>query len=734
MRTVQLFNDNWLFASQKLALDAPDDAFESVVLPHTNQVFSHRSADADAYQFVSTYRKRFRLPEDQNGRLVFLDFDGAMVASAVYLNDWFVGSHLGGYTPFSFDATPYLNDDENIVTVYLDSTERPDVPPFGNMVDFLTFGGIYRDVHLRMVDPCHIQHVFARPTQVLTSPRLTCDIQLNDYRPDLTLSGTLRDQHDTVIASTQHALSPECAALEFPEPLDVELWSLNQPILYSLELTLFEHASQLDTIHTRIGFREAEFRPDGRFYLNGEAVKLVGLNRHQTYPFIGAAAPARLQRQDADILKYELGCNVVRTSHYPQSPHFLDRCDEIGLLVFEEIPGWQHLGDANWQNFVLRDVRAMIERDRNRPSIILWGVRINESPDNSGLYTRTNRLAHQLDPTRQTGGVRDFLESEFLEDVFTYNDFSNTVLEPIHQPHLITEFGGHMFPTKSWDNEERRIQHALLHANVQNLQLGCDKIAGAIGWCAFDYNTHHEFGSGDHICHHGVMDIFRLPKWAAYVYRSQLSPEQAVVLQAATHWTMGDRAGGGNDPLVVFSNCEEIEVFVGTAFIGRYQPDRATYNHLAHPPFTVRWPAGSTLWGQAFGDLRIVGYIGGEVVAEQVIASDHTAHALLLETDTPQLQADGSDMTRLVVKITDRYGNILPYTVCVVQVELVGDATLIGENPLPIIGGQAALYVKSGRRRGSVRITAGTPGLLPASVSLILENQKRSPADQENQP
>jgi len=194
--------------------------------------------------------------------------------------------------------------------------------------------------------------------------------------------------------------------------------------------------------------------------------------------------------------------------------------------MFEEIPGWQYIGDTAWQHLVLRDVKAMIERDRNRPSIILWGVRINESPDHTGLYQRTNALAHELDPTRQTGGVRDFLESEFLEDVFTYNDFSNSVLNPIHQPYLITEFGGHMFPTKSWDHEERRIQHAQLHAKVQNLQIGCDKVAGAIGWCAFDYNTHREFGSGDRICHHGVMDIFRLPKWAAYLYGSQLPPNR----------------------------------------------------------------------------------------------------------------------------------------------------------------------------------------------------------------
>ncbi|MBZ0297218.1 MAG: glycoside hydrolase family 2 protein, partial [Anaerolineae bacterium] len=180
----------------------------------------------------------------------------------------------------------------------------------------------------------------------------------------------------------------------------VELWSLNNPARYGLwtELQLADGNTD-DNGAFPFGFREAEFRDDG-FYLNGEKINLIGLNRHQTYPYIGAAAPKRLQEKDADIIKHELGCNIVRTSHYPQSPHFLRRCDEIGLLVFEEIPGWQFIGDEDWQGISLRDVEAMIKRDRNHPSIVLWGVRINESQDNTAFYTRTNELAHQLDPTR----------------------------------------------------------------------------------------------------------------------------------------------------------------------------------------------------------------------------------------------------------------------------------------------------------------------------------------------
>ncbi len=264
--------------------------------------------------------------------------------------------------------------------------------------------------------------------------------------------------------------------------------------------------------------------------------------------------PARVQRRDAWILKHELHCNIVRTSHYPQSPDFLDACDELGLLVLEEIPGWQHIGDLEWQNIAVRNVGEMIRRDWNHPSIVLWGVRINESQDNHDFYTRTNELAHSLDDARQTGGIRYLRDSERLEDVFTINDFGFPLQLPNHPLYLNTEFNGHMFSTKRFDNVTIVAEHVRRHARVHNQLAGDDRYAGGIGWCAFDYNTHANFGSGDHICYHGVSDIFRIPKPAAYFYKSQCDPEEEVVLEAGFFWSDGDKpeaAGTGPcaDPL-----------------------------------------------------------------------------------------------------------------------------------------------------------------------------------------
>lgn len=732
MRSIIPFNNDWLFVPEDADGNTPDNVFERVTLPHTNTVLPHHNFDNLEYQFVSTYRKRFTLPQARDGRRVYLDFDGAMIAAEVFVNGRKVGENEGGYTPFSFDITDVVNESgENLLTVRLDSTERPDIPPYAGVVDYLTFGGIYRDVWLRYEEQCHITNIFVRTKDVLTDkPKLEADITVKNYgsfEQTVTILWGFTGGHypasgggDVQAGTTVPAGGESTITVDYMwENGSVQLWTLDKPVLYGLHAKAQygeKHAPYGDYVQTKFGFREAVFKEDG-FYLNGEKVMLRGLNRHQTYPYIGAAAPARLQRKDADIVKYELGCNIVRTSHYPQSPHFLNRCDEIGLLVFEEIPGWQSIGDADWQGISLRDVEAMIVRDRNHPSIVLWGVRINESWDNEAFYTATNALAHKLDPTRQTGGVRFFQNSQFLEDVFTFNDFSNSVQDPENTPHMITEFNGHMFSTKSFDQEERQVEHAIRHARVQDKAAGHEKVTGAIGWCAFDYNTHREFGSGDRMCYHGVSDIFRLPKFAAYFYESQLSPSVRPVIRAATFWTMGDRSGGNVDPLVVFSNCDEIEVYTGDELYKRFQPDRETYPHLPHPPFVVK--GLQLLWGgHQFEDLRVVGFINGEAVAEQQIRADGLPNMLVLLPDDTELNADGADMTRLVFKITDKYGNRLPYATQTVTFEIEGPGELIGENPFALVGGQAALYVKARHEAGTVTVRART-ARLPEAVATI---------------
>jgi beta-galactosidase len=383
--------------------------------------------------------------------------------------------------------------------------------------------------------------------------------------------------------------------------------------------------------------------------------------------------------------------------------------------VFEEVPGWQHVGDAAWQGLILRDLEAMIVRDRNHPSLILWGARVNESADYHDFYTATNALAHRLDPTRQTGGVRYKYDSERLEDVFTMNDFGYDLRPPNYSKYFVTEFCGHLYPTKSFDQEERVRQHAIHHAHVHN-QIGGQKIAGGIGWCAFDYNTSLDFGSGDRICYHGVMDIFRQPKIAAGFYAAHADPATKIVLEPATYWKMGDKAGGGVEPLVIFSNCDEIEIFVGSKSRGRWKPDREKYSNLARPPFVATGLSAG--WGMDWEPLELRGYIGGKHVITRKISHDGQPARLEMTADDPKIVADAADMTRVGLRIVDEFGNVLPFAMQPVTLKVSGPGELVGDNPFPMPGGRGAVYVRSTRKTGVITVLAETARLKPQKVTI----------------
>ena len=744
MRDVFPLNRNWLYGGEAvpgcLDTEFDDSGFERVSIPHANRTFPWHGFDDKDYQFVSVYRRRLALPEDLRGRRVFVDFAGVMTAATVALNGHVLGEHRGGYTPFSFEISDHVRwGEDNVLAVKVDSTEREDIPPFGGNIDYLTFGGIYREVALRVVSDTFVENVFAKPANVLRVDRRV-DVRcfLDSRRApsaSLTLTAELRDG-ERVVASESRGVSPEEASsfsdLVLGDVGPVELWDAEQPKLYEVLVRLHEDDRCIDQYATRVGFREARFTPDG-FYLNGIHLKLRGLNRHQTYPYVGGAMPARVQRRDALILKNELKCNVVRTSHYPQSAHFLDCCDEIGLLVFEEIPGWQHIGDEGWKELACRDVEAMIRRDWNHPSIILWGVRINESQDDHMFYARTNRIAHALDDSRQTSGVRYFLDSELLEDVFGMNDFNPDFITPPRHPlYLNTEFAGHMFPTKRTDNAERTQEHALRHARVHDMLGMDDRFAGGIGWCAFDYNTHANFGSGDRVCYHGVSDIFRVPKPAAGFYRSQCNPEEEVVLEPGFHWSIGDGSDyAGQGQGVIFSNCDRLRVYIGDQLQAELEPDRERFGNLPHPPFFFSELSGTAPWRRVWGDLRIDGYLGDRKVVSRTLSSKGVDQRFCVEPDDAELLGDGIDATRVVLRVTDEFGAPRPFATGAIALTLEGPGEIVGENPFALVGGAGAVWIKTREAEGTIILRAKHPVLGTKTVRIEVGGGTVAGAEEE---
>jgi beta-galactosidase len=769
-RLVLSMNRDWRYHPAKVdgaeSIGFDDSNFERVVVPHTNIELPWHSFDDKEYEFISTYRRRFKLPEEAADRRVFVDFEGVMTASTVWINGVRLGEYKGGFTPFAFELTEHLRrGSENVLLVQVDSTERADIPPFGYEIDYMTFGGIYREVSLRIVPSTYIDNIFAQPKDAASgSPSLDVHCFLAGdaaSRGELSIEVELRDGDQTIAkdrltvehpnwapsgsatsldpytdASVYSAIEttkdPARYTISLAQLRNVKLWNLEEPQLYTVYVRLIRSGQVVDEDKRRIGFREAVFTDRG-FSLNGKIIKLRGLDRHQTFPFVGQAMPARVQRKDADILRKDLHCNIVRTSHYPQSRHFLDRCDEIGLLVLEEIPGWQHIGDEKWKEVAIDNVGRMIRRDWNHASIVLWGVRINESLDDHDFYTRTNAFSHALDPSRQTGGIRYFQESEFLEDVFTMNDFGFPLKPPCHPRYLNTEFVGHTFPTKTTDDDERQREHTLRHARIHNQLASNPQYAGGIGWCAFDYNTHSNFGAGDRICYHGVSDIFREPKPAAGFYKSQCDPGEEIVLEPAFHWARGDESVGFAKA-VFCSNCEHLKVFARAdslesnpwVLLAEVDPNREEFDHLKYPPFLLdlskidlkKFRAG-------WGDLRVDGFINGKQVISKSLSGRGVDTKFVLLPDDRELKADGADSTRVVMRVTDEFGAIRTYANDPIVFTLEGPGRLIGDNPFSLVGGTGAVWLRAKEQPGTLKLTAEHPRLGTQVVELDITSASK---------
>ncbi len=732
-RLILPMNRNWRF-SRTASPDAfeknfDDSSFERVAIPHSNVRLPWHGFDDKLYQFVSVYRRHFKLPREAQGRHVFIDFEGVMTASTVWLNGVRIGEYKGGYTPFSFDLTEHVDfDRENVLAVSVDSNERPDIPPFGGQIDYLTFGGIYREVSLRIVPSSFIENIFAQPIAVVSgNPEVEVGCFVQHFREpkdsvsaEVSLEVSLED-NGHALAVARKSVGAATGSDELQKHTvrlrnlgSIERWDLAHPKLYVVRVRLLIGARVVDEDARTIGFRQARFTDHG-FELNGKVIKLRGLDRHQTFPFVGQAMPRRVQRRDAQILRQKFKCNIVRTSHYPQSRHFLDACDELGLLVLEEIPGWQHIGDEHWKELSIDNVRRMLRRDWNHPSIVLWGVRINESADDHDFYARTNAVAHELDPSRQTGGIRNFAKSELLEDVFTVNDFDFPLRPPNHPLYLNTEFVGHTFPTKSIDNTERLTEHMFRHARIHNQLASNPQYAGGIGWCAFDYNTHSDFGSGDRICYHGIADIFREPKPAAHFYRSQCEPEEEIVLEPAFRWARGDESIGFTTAAIC-SNCDHIKMYIDGTLIAEADPDVKNFGSLRHPPFVIRLEPFHDAWG----DLLIEGYIRGKQVIERRFSGKGIDQSFQVLPDDTTLIADGSDCTRVVFRVTDEFGAIRSLANDAIAIKLDGPAEIIGDNPCVLVGGSAAIWLRAKEEPGKVRLTARHPVLGELKVEIAI--------------
>ncbi len=506
---------------------------------------------------------------------------------------------------------------------------------------------------------------------------------------------------------------------------DTGLWDTDRPQLYTVAATLVAGDRPVHEQRVRTGFREARFELDG-FYLNGRRVKLFGVDRHQFFPFAGGAMPARVQARDAEIMRRELNCTMVRCSHYPQSEAFYDACDELGLMAWEEAPGWGYLGDDAWLALAYRDIREMIVRDRNHPSIIIWGARLNETPNDTAFYTSTNELAHSLDDSRPTAGAMAGLRltKDYQQDVFAEDDYSSVtdaaglkqpVLQPpvtgTGKPYLVSEavgtLSGPAIYYRRTDPQAVQQGQATAHGRVHDIAAADDRYCGLLAWSGFDYPS----GSGNQyrgVKYTGVVDEFRILKPGTAIYQAQADPRVRPVIAPAFYWDFGPVSPVTALPAaMICANLDRLEVYVGGAHFATVTPDTAGYPHLGHPPSFVDFRAVD---GTSRPELRIDGYLGADQVASRSLASDPAGDVLWLAADDAAIEGDGVDATRLAFRAVDRYGAPRPYVTGQVSFDVEGPAVLVGDNPFDFAaaGGAGAAWIRS---------RPGEPGLVTVRAS-----------------
>lgn len=701
-----------------------DSGFEPVTLPHTVVPLSWQDWDADTWEDRWCYRRWVDVPAD--AQRVFVDVDGALQAASVYVNGTLAGTQQGGYLPFAHEVTDLVEPGANLVAIVLDARWLP-IPPSGHPdghsgVDYFQPGGLTRSVDVRFEAATFISDLHVRPLDVLDPSarrvEVTCTI---DPACGGRVGVELRTGDGRVLASSAADVSGTEVVLTLSGLDDVRLWAPDSPVLYDVVARLDSGSERT----ARIGFREAGFEVDG-FYLNGDRLELFGLNRHQLFPWTGMAMPDRVQRRDAEILRTELNCTMVRCAHYPQSPAFLDACDELGLLVFEEIPGWQYVGDAAWQDLVVADVERMIRRDRNRPSVVVWGVRVNESANYPELYRRTQEVAKALDPDRATSGAMvasEYSTDGFHQDVFAYNDYANdetgaTLLEPLAGiPYLITEAigalaGPHFY--RRTDPESVQARQAFLHAQVHQQAAADERYLGVLAWQAFDYDSQN--GWIDHrLKCNGVADTFRIPKLGAAIYQAQVDPVRRPVIAPAFHWDADATGREAGDELMICSNCERLELFLGDDHLATVRPDTTRFGSLPYPPSFVMLPA----MPGTLPELRIDGYLQSRRVVSRSFSANRTTDRLELLADDNEIVADGTDLTRIVLRATDAYGNLRTSAEGAVTIDVDGPAHLVGDATFPLEsnGGAYALWLKA-TAPGPIRLTAHHPHLGNATATV----------------
>lgn len=738
--------------------------WEKVSLPHPARYEQVLQPASRHFSGICYYRKQFTMPA--HAGQAFVKFEGAMQQASVWVNGRFVMQNQGGYLPFLVHLNPYLKEGANEIIVRLDNRENPNTPPGRplNTNGFLYWSGIYRTVGLELTPDVHI-----------TDPSLANKVagggvfvrydHVSEYAADVLIKTNVKNAssspckvtvtHRLLDAQGNKVQQSETAKADIEAGADADteqsfkvmkprLWSTDDPYLYTLVTEVSRDGRIIDSFSQTIGIRHISFSRWGGFRINGKQVRLVGSNRHEDHPWIGNSFSYAATYRDLKRIK-DAGMNLVRIGHYPNSPDVYDICDRLGLFVIDPIPGWQFFNHNDiFKERVLRDIRQMVRRDRNHPCVILWEASLNESYPPDEFRIESALVAHEEYPGDQFFTCGDTYGAKKTAWDVPYSlwggdPFRRPQTVQPDRPGLAREYGDFEFGgAKSTTRYSREDGEKALLQNAWNLQWEYNTLmssyyfpwnVGIVNWAFYDgFETFTP-----NISKWGVMDVFRIPKFAWYMFQSQRTANTVnagekiePMVYVANWWT--ER---GKDKVVVYSNCDEIELFVNGRSIGRQKPDSGpetvygdfhkggnpfdggNADNMAQPPFTFM----DVAWEK--GELKAVGYLDGKKTSEFTVLTPEQPEALKLAVDTQgrDLEADGADVVFVHASLVDKNGTVS----CTdndtkVTFAIEGEGMIPGPSETTVHGGIASILVRSTVKPGTVTLKASSPGMKDAVI------------------
>lgn len=719
-RTKTSLNQDWKFhlgdpEADFFAKDFDDSSWETIHVPHTLALTSltldglqDEKTQLIFHRNVGWYRKSIEVSSHSENK-VFIEFEGAHQVTDLWINGKHVGQHaVGGYTPFHFDITDFVEKGKpNQVTLLVDNRRNEVVPPDPGPFDYVKFSGLYRDLYFVETAPVHITFnweslnsgiYITTPTVDPVNMNATINVKTavkneKSSPVECELVTRIIDHQGIVVLKLidsqkvfpgQEYQFNQIGSLED----NVQLWDTENPYLYRVNSLVRIDGEEIDTLENRLGIRKFELDPVRGFVLNNKPIELIGFNRHQHYGYIGDALPDSLHRKDMLQFK-EYGFNIMRTAHYPHDNAILEACDELGILAYEEAPSWISISneEAWWKNFE-KAARTMVRNHRNHPSIVMWGAGINHR----GYVPRVHNTIKQEDPIRLTAsqGARwTGWQASGLTDInanMLYGPFIWDRSEPI------------------FAMEGRSGPEAVAPQKNDDLMLGL------ISWTAHAYYTFHpthdKANDTRDRTRSGAMTVFRYPRPQTQWYKAELLEEPFVFIKEDWNTT--------TDTATIYSNAAEVELFLNGKSLGRSGPStNEEYTGLDHPPFHFENIAYEK------GHLKAKAYFSNEATLETSVETAKPAYAIELKLDTTgrEFTADGSDILVAYAHVVDKNGTTVTTADNLVTFTVDGNATIVGDgadinaNPMFTEYGVAPALIRAGTQAGEITITASSDGL-----------------------